>query len=116
MNQLEVAKFLTAVSAIDNRTVKPEQVYAWLPMLLDVTVDEAGEAMRMHYQDSDAYLQPAHVRANVQVIRRRRERDLRIQQSLTPEPRETGDPCPKCEHGLSLWACLPCAKALGGQE
>jgi hypothetical protein len=115
MNQLEVAKFLTAMSAVDNRTVKPEQVYAWLPLMADVTVDEAGEAMRMHYARTEAYLKPANILENVQVIRRRAERQRRIDEALNPPPKLMGDPCPKCKHGLSIWQCLPCAKELGDE-
>jgi hypothetical protein len=78
MDTREAFQLLTLASARDGRTVDVEVATVWADDLKDVTLPDAVEAARMHYQSSDAWLMPAHVRENVRVIWRRREREARV--------------------------------------
>lgn len=78
MNELEVSKFLTFVSAIDNRIVEPETVLAWQPILATYTLDDSISAAQMHFAESIEYLMPAHITSNIRrVINERIRREER---------------------------------------
>ena len=69
MNKLEVAKLLTAASAIDNRKIQDETVEAWYAVLHAYDYADCAEAVRQHFEESTEYLLPAHVRAGVRRVR-----------------------------------------------
>ena len=80
MNIEEVAKVLAKVQLSDNRDIDERGLVLaeWEDTIGDLPFDAAIEAVRMHRRDSTAYLTAAHVRANVQLIQSRWERDARI--------------------------------------
>lgn len=77
MNKTEVAQLLTVASMVDNRTVAPETVEMWFPLVYDIDYDTAVTAVQMHFRESDKYLLPVHVRENVKRIRARQEYEAR---------------------------------------
>ena len=77
MNKLELAQLLTIASAIDNRTVSPETVEVWHPIVAHIEFDIAVEAVQLHFKESDKYLLPAHVVAGARRVQERRLRDAR---------------------------------------
>jgi len=77
MNKLELAKLLTIVSAIDNRTVAPETVNVWHPIVGHLGFGVASEAVRLHFSETDKYLLPAHVIACARRVQDRLDRELR---------------------------------------
>lgn len=77
MNKLELAQLLTIASAVDNRTVAPETVEAWHPIIGHLDYGIAVEAVQLHFAESDKYLLPAHVNACARRVKETRERDMR---------------------------------------
>lgn len=86
MNLKEAWQLLTLASARDGRTVDKEVAIVWADDLAHITIQEAAEAARMHYQQSTAWMMPAHVIANVKRIRERVAREESVRRQLTPEP------------------------------
>lgn len=80
MNKLELSQLLTVASGIDNRTVTPDVVEIWFPILQDIDYDVAVEAMQMHYRESTDWLMPAIVRRNASRVLERRDRERRMSQ------------------------------------
>jgi len=77
VNKFELAQLLTIASAIDNRTVSPETVNVWHPIVGHIGFDIAVEAVQLHFGESDKYLLPAHVVAGARRVQERRLRDAR---------------------------------------
>ena len=77
MNKLELAQLLTIASAVDNRTVAPETVNAWHPIVGHLDYEIAVEAVQLHFAESDKYLLPAHVNACARRVKDARARDAR---------------------------------------
>lgn len=71
MSPEQVASLLAYISALDNREVTPEQVWAWSPLMAGVDAETALEAVQHHFATSEDYLMPAHV---VAFCRERRQR------------------------------------------
>ena len=98
MNQREVAELLTVVSAFDNRTLSAETVVAWSALLGDVSLSDAMDRAKKHYQSSTRWLMPADLRES------------------SESPRAVF--CPVHEfrpHPDSVWGCDRCAEdAMGG--
>jgi hypothetical protein len=117
MNKLEVSQLLTLASAYDNRTVKPEQVLAWHALVENIDLDVAGEALKMHFAESDKYLQPYHLVANARRVLDARARTERVQQAVTAEPVAVVDEEPEmCKHDLWIVKCMPCCIELAEQS
>ncbi|MFD4957118.1 hypothetical protein [Microbacterium sp. NPDC058389] len=70
MNIQQTSELLARVQVIDNRRVEEATILAWHELLDDVDLPTAVEAVRLHFRESTAYLTPAHVRQNVDRIRR----------------------------------------------
>lgn len=77
MNKLELSQLLTVVSGFDNRTVTPDIVEIWFPVLQDIDYTVAVEAVQVHYRDSTEWLMPATLRAASRRVLERREREER---------------------------------------
>lgn len=86
MNINQTAAVLAKIQLGDNREVTSLVLQEWHDTIGDLDYDDAVEAVRMHRKDSTAYLMPAHVRENVRVIQRRRERAERIARPALPRP------------------------------
>lgn len=71
MNLQETAQVLAKIQLGDNRQVDELTVREWHDSIGHLTVHEAIEAVRLHRQESTAYLMPAHVVANVHRVRDR---------------------------------------------
>lgn len=113
MNKLEVSQLLTLASAYDNRTVKPEQVLAWHALVEHIELDVAGEALKMHFAESDKYLQPYHLVANARRVMDAKARAERVRLAVEAEPVVAEDEeLEMCKHDLWIVKCLPCCKEL----
>jgi hypothetical protein len=90
MNIQETAAVLAKIKIGDNREVDSKGLVLreWHEAIGDLDYADAIEAVAMHRRESQAYLLPAHVRANVQLIRTRRARSARYQNmgQITPTP------------------------------
>jgi hypothetical protein len=116
MTPLEVSQLLTVASAYDNRTVKPEQVLAWHPLIEHIPADVAAEALKMHFAESEKYLQPYHLVANARRVLDARARQERIGQASLPAPVAVDEGVPLCSHGVLIAKCLPCCEELFRKE
>lgn len=117
MTPLEVSQLLTVASAYDNRTVKPEQVLAWHPLVEHISADVAGEALKLHFSESEKYLQPYHIVSNARRVLDARARAERVQRAVTAEPVAVVDEEPDmCQHDLWIVKCLPCCEELYRKE
>lgn len=115
MNKLEVSQLLTWASAYDNRTVKPEQVLAWHALVEHISLDIAGEALKMHFAESEKYLQPHHIIANARRVTDARARAERVRLAVLADPVVAEDEeLEMCKHDLWIVKCLPCCKELAG--
>lgn len=77
MTELECAQLLTAISAVDNRTVGVETVKMWHKSIGHLSADVALEAVHLHFKESTMYLVPAHVTAGARRVEERRLREAR---------------------------------------
>ena len=82
MNAAQVAAVVAKIRLGDNRETSREVILEWVDSIGDLDFDDAVEAVRMHRRETTVYLQPAHVRANVRLLRARRERDVRVSQPM----------------------------------
>ncbi|OOB91207.1 hypothetical protein B0T42_07365 [Rathayibacter sp. VKM Ac-2630] len=69
MTPRECSELLTYASIIDNRTVAPETVQAWMEVLGHLDVTLARQAIIQHRRESTEYLMPAHVIRGAQRLR-----------------------------------------------
>ncbi|MCT2042633.1 hypothetical protein M3D15_04695 [Pseudoclavibacter alba] len=74
MNQTEVGKILTYVSAVDNRKLTKESVLAWHQIIGDLVFEDAMEAVVRHFKESAGWLMPVHVVDGVKRIHYERSR------------------------------------------
>lgn len=74
MNQTEVGKILTYVSAVDNRKLTKEAVLAWHQIIGDFVFEDAMEAVVRHFKESSGWLMPVHVVDGVKRIHYERSR------------------------------------------
>lgn len=86
MNIDQTAAVLVKIQFGDNREVSPLVIQEWHDTIGDLEYRDVVEAVRMHRRDSADYLMPAHIRENVRVITRRREREQRVGQPKQIEP------------------------------
>lgn len=94
MNEREAFQLLTLASARDGRTVTQAVAKVWAVDLAAVYIEDAVEALTLHYRESDKWVMPAHIIACVARVKDRRAREARIRRQLEPAaPREvpTGD-------------------------
>lgn len=73
MNRSETAQMLTAMAALDRRTLGEADVIAWQGMVSDVSLADGLEAVQRHYAEHTEWMMPAHVRRLVRDIVRERE-------------------------------------------
>jgi hypothetical protein len=95
VNKLELSKLLTLVSAFDSRTVGPDTVEAWYPIMEPIDAIAAADAVRAHFESSDKYLMPAHIIGLVKSKRRQ----------LLPS-----DVSFYCEHHWPVGECVKCGE------
>lgn len=69
MNTEELTVLLARIQVLDNRQVDQLTIQAWTPLMADLDYQDAVEAVNTHFRESQAYLQPAHVRALVKRAR-----------------------------------------------
>jgi hypothetical protein len=100
----EVAKVLARIQLGDNRQVDRATLAAWIDEIGDLDFRDAVEAVRLHRQESPHYLMAAHVRANVRVIQRQRERAERVAQPRAVEPNVITLDREKFEQETAYWA------------
>ena len=82
VTKTEVAKLLTMISAIDNRTVGTETVEAWFLIVADLDFDECVKVAFEHFGTTTDYLVPAHIKQGVAKFRKAEQRiisDLRLE-------------------------------------
>ena len=80
MNLTETSNLLTFIARCDNRRVDDATAIAWQSLLSDLPITDCLAAARQHFQTSDAYLMPVHIRrlaAEIDRERRRVERERR---------------------------------------
>ncbi len=68
MNSHEVAQVLTKIQLGDNRQVDRLVIAEWEDTIGHLRFEDAIAAVKMHRQESTAYLMPAHVIANARRI------------------------------------------------
>jgi hypothetical protein len=69
MNLVETNELLMRIQAVDGRPVGDATVAAWHELLQDLDFDAAREGVRLHFQESEYPLKPAHIIQNVERIR-----------------------------------------------
>lgn len=69
MNTDEVTMLLARIQVLDNRQVDQLTIEAWTPLMANLNYPDAVEAVNTHFQESTAYLQPAHIAALVKRAR-----------------------------------------------
>lgn len=77
MNLDEASRVLAKAAGFDRRTVGQADVLAWQEALNDIPVDDALQAVTVHYRDTTDWLMPAHVRRHAATIDRDRRRAAR---------------------------------------
>ena len=77
MLESEAFKLLTLASARDGRAVTQAHAKVWVEDLGQLEYLEAAGAMKLHYQESDKWILPAHIIANVKRVRELRAREQR---------------------------------------
>lgn len=73
MNREETANLLTAMAALDRRTIGTADVIAWQSLLTDVAFEDGLEAIKRHYAEHTEWMMPAHVRRLVVEIIKERD-------------------------------------------
>lgn len=73
MNRTETAQLLTAVAAFDRRTIGDMDVMAWQSVLAAVPYEDALLAVKAWYAEKTEWIMPAHVRAGVAAIEKKRQ-------------------------------------------
>ena len=83
MLESEAFKLLTLASARDGRAVTQAHAKVWVEDLGQLEYLEAVGAMKLHYQESDKWIMPAHIIANARRVRDRRETAARLKVAVT---------------------------------
>jgi hypothetical protein len=68
VNREETTRLLAIVRAVDNRVLDDTTAQVWHKLLMDVSFDDAAEAVRRHLGQSTDYLMPVHVLRGAQVV------------------------------------------------
>ena len=87
MLESEAFKLLTLASARDGRAVTQAHAKVWVEDLGQLEYLEAVGAMKLHYQESEKWILPAHIIANVKRVRELRAREQRRRLPL-PAPNQ----------------------------
>ena len=69
----QVGLILGSASQFDNRTVTPEMIVAWLPLLAGLDYADAQAAVADHYAHSTQWLMPKHIIEGAGEFRVKRE-------------------------------------------
>lgn len=89
MTRADTARLLAVIAAFDRRTVGEADVIAWSDVLGDCTPAECVDAVRAHFARSSEWLMPAHVVAEVRLVRQRAAEHAwaeRLHAELPPVP------------------------------
>lgn len=115
MTEVEVAKLLAMISAIDSRVVSEPMIKMWTQVLNEHrpgerpwTAGEAWEAVPRYFATNDAYLMP---RGLIVEMKRVREAQAEVEHhdAITDGDGGTYAPMPKCaRHGLGIIHCSDC--------
>lgn len=101
MNRQECAKVLAKIQLGDNRQVDALVLEEWFDTIGHLDFESAVAAVRLHRQESDAWLMPAHVVRNV----------YRLRESRLP-PRSLEATAKECRaHAGYPLPCLRCEEA-----
>lgn len=100
MNRREVSELLTLAALVDNRTVTDEAVLVWHQIIGHVAYDVALEALRAHFNESTAWLLPAHITAYA-----RKARLAALPATMSPEVDECA---PGAHRRLPDGTCILC--------
>jgi hypothetical protein len=68
MNAEQVAAVVAKIRIGDNRETSPEVILEWLDTIGHLRFEDAIAAVKLHRQESTAYLMPAHVIANARRV------------------------------------------------
>ena len=82
MNEKEAFQLLTLASVRDGRQVTAAHAKVWAGDLSRVDLVDAVDAVTLHYQESEKWVMPAHIIANVRRVRERRDRESRLRRAL----------------------------------
>lgn len=96
MNRAECAKVLAKIQLGDNRQVDQLVLEEWFDTIGHLRFEDAIGAVRLHRQESDAWLMPAHVVRNV----------FRVRESRLPPRREVTSA--ECSHVFKGGYCVFC--------
>ena len=61
MTTEELTMLLARIQLLDNRAIDELTIQAWEPIVGDLHIEDAIEAVNEHFRASDAYLRPTHV-------------------------------------------------------
>ena len=121
MTRDEVAKILTAIAAIDNRTITEATVAMWGEVLSEVrpnekpyTYDEAWSAVPKWFAQNDGFMSP---RALIAQMKKARE-DLALEKHNAEihDDEGEGEPQPICKtHNLNILDCYDCCQVLSAE-
>ncbi|TFD80856.1 hypothetical protein [Cryobacterium psychrophilum] len=78
MSLANMQALVSKIQLDDSRQVDRLVLLGWYEKLGDLNFEEARDAVLMHRKESPDYLQAAHVRANVKLIRKDRARSARV--------------------------------------
>jgi hypothetical protein len=101
MNDLELAQFLARLAVADNRQVDAFVLAHWQPLIGDLELHDAVDALVMHSRESTVYLMPAHIIENVKRIRDERYRATRQALVSAQRDSETYAPRPLNEKAMA---------------
>lgn len=89
MTPQEVARVLAKAAAFDRRTVGEGDVLAWLEAIGDLDAADCLAAVTRHYRETNDWLAPSHLRAQVaEIDRDRRRQAARARAALARQQEE----------------------------
>lgn len=107
MQKTECAELLRKVAAIDNRRIAQDVLDEWFAIIGYLPYQDALNALHKARQDDRiTWLEPKHIVAHSKEDRLAKQDDDYLRQE--EEQRAKAVPPPKCKHGKSLVACMPC--------
>jgi hypothetical protein len=69
VNAIEAGELLAVCAAFDRRTTGPSDVLAWTNALGDLPFGDCEKSVIAHYNDTDDWVMPVHVRRRVRAMR-----------------------------------------------
>lgn len=81
-----IKRLLAMAAARDNRTPSQAMARAWEQDLGDLEFADCFQAMNRHYRESADWIQPAHIRAQVRIIRDEKRRGSNIAALTAADP------------------------------